>query len=150
VFRNILIVCVGNICRSPIGEYLMRERALEAGQDAVRVSSAGLGALVDHGAEPNAVQVAAGLGLDLGPHKARQLDDAMLRESDLVLVMERWQQQEIERKYPFARGRVHLLGKWNELEIEDPYKKPLPFFEKTCDDIEECIGLWCEKLWKTV
>lgn len=146
MFSHVLVLCVGNICRSPTAEYLLRARAEAAGQ-AMEVASAGLGALVGHEADPLAREVAAEHGLDLAPHRARQLTGEMLRQHDLVLVMEDWQRRELEAAHGFAKGRIHLLGKWNNMEIADPYKKPRAEFERAWDQIEECVGLWSEKLW---
>ena len=64
-----------------------------------------------------------------------------------MLVMEQWQHKELEAAHSFAKGRIHLLGKWNNMEIADPYKKPRVEFERAYDQIEECVNLWSEKLW---
>lgn len=146
MFNNILIVCVGNICRSPMGEYLLKQRAAEA-DVSVRVASAGLGALVGHGADPLAVEVMGEHGMDIGAHRAQQLSSALVKEYELILVMEQWQQQEIERLYPYARGRVHLLGKWGGEEIADPYKKPKAVFVEAYEKIEKACQEWTNKLW---
>lgn len=146
MFDNLLVVCVGNICRSPMGEYLLRQAAAEAGA-VTQVSSAGLGALVGRSADPLAVEVMAEQGIDITAHRARQLDDGLVRGHELILVMEQWQQQEIERLYPFARGRVHRLGKWGDTEIADPYKKPKTAFVEAYGKIAQACGEWAEKIW---
>jgi protein-tyrosine phosphatase len=61
--------------------------------------------------------------------------------------MEAWQVKEIEHLYPYARGRVHLLGKWSELEISDPYKKPKEAFVEAYEKIDRACEEWCHKLW---
>lgn len=147
MFNSILVVCVGNICRSPMGESLLKERTIAANAEAsIAVSSAGLGALVGKGADPMAVEVMGEHGLDITSHRARQLDSALVRDNELILVMERWQQQEIERLYPFARGRVHLLGKWSDMEIADPYRKPKEYFVEAYEKINKACEEWCNKL----
>ena len=145
MFKTILIVCVGNICRSPMGEFLLRQKVDEAGLD-IAISSAGLGALVGHGADEKAVEVMTEHGVDIGAHLARQLGEALVKENELILVMERWQQKEIEGLYPYARGRVHLLGKWSDMEVEDPYKKPKEVFVEAFEKIDQLCQQWCEKL----
>lgn len=146
MFSRILVLCVGNICRSPIAEYLLRAQAQRLGQQ-VEVASAGLGALVGHEADALAQEVAAGHGLDLSPHRARQVTESQLKSHDLVLVMEQWQLKEIETAHAFAKGRVHLLGKWNDMEIADPYRQPRAEFERAWEQIEQCVELWSGKLW---
>ena len=143
--QSVLIVCVGNICRSPMGEYLLRIMAQKRGVD-ICVSSAGLGALVGHGADKTAVTVMAEKGVDVSAHFARQLDEDLVKNNELILVMEKWQQKEIERLYPFSKGRVHLLGKWGEIEIDDPYKMSKFHFIEAYEKINQSCLHWCEKL----
>jgi protein-tyrosine phosphatase len=144
MFNRILVVCVGNICRSPMGEYLLKRCAADI---PVTVASAGLGALVGHGADPLAVEVMHEHGVDIDGHCARQLTGELVKEFELILVMEQWQQKEIERIYPYARGRVHLLGKWGDVEIADPYKRPKEHFVEAFEKIDKACEEWCNKLW---
>ena len=84
MFNKILVVCVGNICRSPAAEAKLRQLAPAS----VQIASAGIQALVDHPADPQAQEEARKDGLDLSAHRARQLTDAMCQAHDLILVME--------------------------------------------------------------
>lgn len=145
MFNNILVVCVGNICRSPMAEFLFRQRFEKSGVN-ISVSSAGLGALVGQGADEKAIEVMTGNGLDISMHLARQLSDELVRQNELILVMELWQQKEIEGLYPYSRGRVHLLGKWSEMEVKDPYKKSKEVFVEVFENIDQLCQQWCEKL----
>lgn len=145
MFNTILIVCVGNICRSPIAERLLQQKIKKQGID-THVSSAGLGALVGQGADEYAIEVMKENCIDGTAHRARQLDNEMVKQNELILVMENWQQKEIESLYPYARGRVHLLGKWGEAEISDPYKKPKQAFIEAFDKINQACDEWCDKL----
>jgi protein-tyrosine phosphatase len=142
---SVLIVCVGNICRSPMGEYLLRKMTQDSGAN-TRVSSAGLGALVGHGADKLAIEVMSENGIDVSAHIARQLDEALVKNNELILVMENWQKKEIEVLYPFSHGRVYLLGKWNECEISDPYQMSKATFKDAYKIIEKSCQQWCEKL----
>ena len=145
MFNSILIVCVGNICRSPMAEYQLRKK-LELIDVNTYVSSAGLSALVGYGADKNAIEVMAERGLDGSSHRARQLDDNLVKQNELILVMEYWQQKDIEHLYPYARGRVHLLGKWDNVEISDPYKKPKQAFIEAYEKIDKACEEWCRKI----
>src|SRR4051795_10625813 len=70
VFDRVLMVCTGNICRSPMAQVLLEQALRKRGFD-VRVESAGLGALVGRGADPMAMQLMEKRGLDLKTHRAR-------------------------------------------------------------------------------
>jgi len=145
MFSNILIVCVGNICRSPMSEFLLRQIFEENGVN-ISVSSAGLGALIGHSADDKAIEVMADNGIDISEHRARQLSDELVRNNELILVMELWQKKEIESLFPYARGRVHLLGKWSDIEVNDPYNKPKEAFVEAFVKIDQLCQQWCKKL----
>lgn len=139
MFDSILIVCVGNICRSPMAEALLRDALARAGRQ-VRVESAGLGALVDRPADPLAIECVAALGIDLTAHRARQLTPQMLRDFQLVLVMEAWQVKDVERLSPVARGKVYRLGHWGDFDIPDPYQRPRDAFERALARIQTGVA----------
>ncbi len=143
-FKRILVVCVGNICRSPTAEHLLRDALVGTG---CTVSSAGLGALVGKPIEPTALAVLQRHGHTLQPHEARQLDDALLAEADLVLVMEKGHLQEITRRAPQARGKTFLLGKWRgDAEIPDPYRKDEAAFVRAYELIDDCVKTWAARI----
>ena len=126
-----------------MGEYLLRQMI---GTPEVSIASAGLGALVGHGADKNAIEVMNKHGVDISSHKPRQLDDIIIKQNELILVMESWQKKEIVSLYPYSRGRVHLLGKWNEVEIYDPYRLSKDVFIEVYEKIENACKEWCVKL----
>jgi protein-tyrosine phosphatase len=128
-----------------MAEFVFRQRFEESGVN-ILVSSAGLAALVGHGADEQVIEVMTENGLDISAHLARQLSDELVKKNELILVMELWQQKEIESIYHYARGRVHLLGKWSDMEVEDPYKKPKEAFIEAFVKIDQLCQQWCEKL----
>lgn len=85
---SILIVCTGNVCRSPIAEAVLRSALTERfGSRAPAVSSAGTAGWEGSGAVAGSVEAAAERGHDIGDHVARRLTPAMVGEADLVLCM---------------------------------------------------------------
>jgi protein-tyrosine phosphatase len=144
MIRHILVVCVGNICRSPMAEALLRREL--RGQDGITVESAGLGALVGHAASAHSVELMAEAGIDISAHRARQIHPDMVREADLVLVMEARHRRAIDDADPTARGKVHRLGEWQDRDIDDPYRQPRTAYEAALRDIEAGVASWATRI----
>lgn len=144
--KSILVVCVGNICRSPVGERQLVARLAEKGC-AITVSSAGIGALVGEGADATASAVAAGHGLSLDGHVARQFTRDLGAAQDLILVMEHGHRREIARTAPDLSGRVLLFDHWlGGVGIEDPYRRSREMHEAVFARITEAAESWAAKL----
>lgn len=140
--NRILVVCVGNICRSPVGERILAARLPQA-----TVTSAGIGALVGHGADRTAAEVAASHGVSLDGHVARQFSNHIGEENDLILVMEPGHRREIARQAPHLLGRIMLFDHWTGgTGIPDPYKRPSEYHAKTFDLILAAAGAWATRL----
>lgn len=122
MFHNILTVCTGNICRSPVAEYLLRHEIAQAGRKA-DVRSAGIGALVDHPADETALKVMDELGVPMQAHRARQIKVEHTRWADLILVMQSHHLEYVLSMDPTARGKTFLMGHWSKREVPDPYRK---------------------------
>lgn len=144
MFERILVVCVGNICRSPMAAALLRREL--ASRERVRVSSAGIAALSDRPADPIAQELMSEKDIDISAHRARQLTSRLLQVADLVLVMESDQRNEVMRMEPSSRGKVFCLGHWTSSDIPDPYKQPREAFEEALRLIEQGISEWLPRL----
>ena len=144
MIERILIVCVGNICRSPMAEALFRERLRGRG---VAVESAGLAALVGKPVDPDAAAVLGAKGLVADSHVARKLSPDMIAAADLVLAMDPRQLSAVRAIAPQARGKTFLLGKWiNDADVPDPYGKPREAFEQAFALIERAVDGWVARL----
>ena len=133
---------MGNICRSPIVELVLRRKLQDRG---VIVESAGIAAMDGECIDRFAQAVLNRHQIDASTHMARRLDRAMLDEADLVLVMERKHLDFIRSCVPSAAGKTFLLGKWQgECEIPDPLGKPMEAFDRLYQSIEIAADSWCE------
>lgn len=146
MFQEILVVCTGNVCRSPVGEALLRQ-ALPSH----RISSAGLGALVGHGVEPVAARLAEAAGLDVSGHRARQIDARMVRAADLILVMSEGHRLAIAEHFPCATGKTMRFGRWlgesgGGVDIVDPYRGTEEVFGRVHRQLTEAARLWQARL----
>ena len=128
---RVLFVCSGNICRSPMAAEYTRRCAAREGLSQVVVESAGLLGIEGAPASPEAVQVLREAGIDLSRHRSRGLEEEDLVFSDLVLVMERGQREEIDRRFPGWKPRIRLLRAFE--------RSPTPISE--APDLEDPIGL---------
>ena len=138
------MVCIGNICRSPIAEVYLKHH-----QPQLTVYSSGLGALVGKPADPKSVALMTAKNIDLTQHCAQQINSILVSSSDLILTMEQRHVDAIQAKFPEARGKVHLIGKWDDnQEIPDPYKKDEAAFASASALIESGIDAWQKKIWK--
>lgn len=142
MFNSILVVCAGNICRSPTAEYLLKDK-LQDKQTGISVSSAGLTALVGKSAEATATSIALTNNVDMSAHQGRQLNSALIAENDLILVMEERHLSDLLGQYPQARGKTFLLGKWiDNTEIPDPYRQSHEAFEHVYQLIDKSCAAW--------
>ncbi|WIO41753.1 protein tyrosine phosphatase [Klebsiella electrica] len=142
MFDSILVVCTGNICRSPIGERYLRNLLPDK-----KIDSAGTGALINHEADGNAVKVAVKNGLSLEGHKGQQFTAMLGRQYDLILVMEKSHIEQICHIAPEVRGKTMLFGHWLEQrEIPDPYRKSEEAFASVYELIGQAAERWAEKL----
>ncbi|PLP97066.1 low molecular weight protein-tyrosine-phosphatase [Cupriavidus pauculus] len=113
--HNILVVCLGNICRSPMAAGLLRQALPEC-----RVESAGLAPPVGAGADPRAVRLLSTEGCDLAAHRARAIDFQQIAAADLVLVMDSEQRTWLETHFPGALGKTYRLCEHEQTDVPDP------------------------------
>lgn len=147
MFENILVVCVGNICRSPTGERLLRQHLPEK-----RIESAGVSAVVGAEAYRRSQEVAESNGLSLVGHCARQLTPEIASEFDLILVMEKKHMDTVARISPSARSKTMLFGQWlstTDKDIPDPYGESDEMFIQVYKQMAESAELWADKLRAT-
>ncbi|PWI34795.1 phosphotyrosine protein phosphatase [Vibrio albus] len=146
MFDSILVLCTGNICRSPFGEALLKKLKPE-----LKVSSAGVGVqsnkLAGLPADPLAVKVAGQYGIDIAQHRSRQVTQQDIDAVDVILVMERKQIDQLCELFPLARSKTVLFGHWVGIStIDDPFRQGEEAFERAFSLIENAAEAWKRKL----
>jgi protein-tyrosine phosphatase len=145
------MVCLGNICRSPIAEIIFRQKVKKAGLPWV-VESAGTNRYHKGGpADERAVQVCKQKGLDLSGHIARRLTPADFERYDILFSMAADVTEEMleiagsESKMGRVRGFLDVLFPGEARSVPDPWYGGPRDFEKCWALIERAIAEWLEK-----
>jgi protein-tyrosine phosphatase len=139
--HNILVVCIGNICRSPMAEGLLAAAVPDA-----HVGSAGLEAMIGQRADPIACELLGARGLSIEEHRARQISLDVCQRADLILVMDRHQRRAVEERYRFTAGKVFRLGEFSDQDVPDPYRAGRAVFERTLSLIEDGTQQWVKRI----
>lgn len=106
---SILFVCTGNICRSPLAEYLLRDYASRQGKaHLIEVSSAGTHAWDGNAATGEARAAGRKWRLDLSGHRAREVRRPVIDASDFILAMTRSHHDWLAREFPERKNRLYL------------------------------------------
>ena len=142
--KDILFVCSGNTCRSPLAEGLLKRLLKEGNISGISVSSAGTSALTGTSASYNAIKVAYEEGIDISDHKARALTSEMIAKPDLIVTMEEGHKQDILAHSPKAKPKVFLLRNFAQFgsktrNIFDPYGANIENYRFCFQDIKECV-----------
>ena len=171
----VLVVCTGNICRSPMAEALINLRAAEA---RARIEASSAGFLFDgEPAAPDTIAAMAELGIDMSGHRSRVVTPDMVRSADLVITMERAHARSLALDVPDDADRVHtigaavsglgspatepirdriarlgrerpaedLLGRGSD-EVEDPYGRPSRYHRRTAQRLDRLTRQLVEAL----
>lgn len=140
--RNVLVLCNGNICRSPYGEVRLRD--MLSGPKPIEVVSRGF-IRPGRPAPQEAQSVAKERGLDLAGHRSELLTREVAAEADLTVVMSTFQAKTTEKEFGVPRARILNLGDLDPAipesrTILDPHGHPLPFFREVYDRMDRCLA----------
>ena len=146
---RVLAVCLGNICRSPTAEAVLRYKLATAGLDGrVEVDSAGTGDWhVGEPPDPRSQRHAARRGYDLSTLRARRVAEEDFQRFDLILAMDEDNLADLRRLAPqgTCRAELHLFA---PVEVPDPYTGGAVGFERVLDLIESASDGWVKNLSK--
>lgn len=154
--RQILFVCTGNTCRSPMAEAILRQMVAERGlEDTVEVVSAGIYPVAGDPATGGAIHAMKTLyGLDLKGHAARLLDASHLRSASVVLAMTRRHVESIREAFPDLAERVFTLKEYagfdaRHQDISDPYGTSDEAYLACAREIHDAIGKSLDRLLRS-
>ena len=144
---DILVVCSGNICRSPYAaEYLRNVLSARRG-DGWAIWSAGTLGIVGSPPSPETLRLARERGLDLSTHRSQGVTYERVDEADLVLVMEERHRASLLERYPEDREKFHLLSEFHPAvrdrsrppDIFDPIGLPLEDYRRCFDLLRDSL-----------
>ncbi|MDC1499061.1 low molecular weight phosphotyrosine protein phosphatase [Amylibacter sp.] len=142
MITNLLVVCTGNICRSPVAEFVLRDRFPD-----IDVRSAGLHALVGRDVDRASATAARHLGVRVTPHAARQFTTQIGSEADLILVMDRGHLEEVRNLFPDYSAKCFVLRHHcGGGDVPDPYKLGLANHYRAIELILEASDDWNQKI----
>ena len=137
--RNILVVCYGNVCRSPYLQAVL-QRALPD----LAVKSAGFFGS-DRALPEISVALSAKRGLDLSQYRSRPLRQSTVSSADLVIVMDSYQARQIRRLFPRNRAPIVVAGDLDpkfdsSRAITDPWNRSSDVFEASFNRLDRCAA----------
>jgi len=144
---KLLVICSGNICRSPMVAEYLRHRAAHAGLSHLVVGSAGTLGIHGRAAADEAIETLSEAGLDLSSHRSKGIDDADVRSSDWVIAMARDHVEYMLHEYPDASARVLLLRAFEHgttpvqlaADLDDPIGHSIAHYREQFQTIRLCV-----------
>ena len=136
--RKIAFICLGNICRSPFAAHLAQERIAMA-----EIVSAGFHHKVGRPSPDKMVHIGSDFGIDLTRHRSQLVNAQLLKDADLILVMDSANMQQMEQAFPEQLARTTMLGLFASTpkpNIPDPYTESAAATLKICLQIREAIN----------
>lgn len=149
---NILFVCTGNTCRSPMAAALLKDMLEKKGIQNIKVESAGIAAYPNEKASPLAQQVMEEQGIEMLDHRSKQVQVDLLKESDLILTMTEGHKNAVLSGEPSVWNKIFTLNEYVGMEgkdITDPYGLSKQEYQITSQEISKALVKLIDKLNET-
>ena len=149
---NILFICTGNTCRSPMAKALLEDMAQKKSID-INVKSAGIYALDGQSASKGAIEALKAEGIDIQTHKASIVYKDLLEWADLILTMSISHKEILLSKYNFIKGKVYTLKEYaygREENVRDPFGGDIHTYNSTKEEIKEALKHIIENYVRTI
>ena len=146
---TILVVCTGNICRSPMAAALLRRRLEEDPQrEGWRVISAGTWASEGRPASAYAIAEMTERGIDIRTHRSRSVTEALMEQADLVLVMTPDHAEALSAAFPDQKDKIYLLSEMvgQTYGISDPYGGTRLEYSYIAQELEQLVDDGYERI----
>lgn len=146
---RVLVLCLGNICRSPMAERYLRARLNDRGIEQVTVESAGFVESENRPSPDHAVTAADEYGVDLSDHGSTLVTEEALDRSDLVVLMDAYNYVLLERRFDGMTGDAVFLGAFadgDEYEIPDPYGTEVAEFRRVYGEIADALDAFVDRI----
>lgn len=139
---NILFVCTGNTCRSPMAEQIFNQQARDLSAHA---TSAGLNAQEGSPINPLAVEALKGLGYSPTEHSSKLISTEAVEVADVILTFTQSQKIELGQRFPAASGKLFTISEYanaglSEIEdVPDPYGESQVVYQETAERIASLV-----------
>lgn len=137
---EILFVCTGNTCRSPMAEGILKDLSYKNNLN-IQVYSAGIFAL-EGDISSNSITALDKIGIDISDYKAKPITNNMLQSADLVLTMSKSHKEYLLHQHPNYEDKIFTLKEYvykNDEDIMDPYGGDLKLYLEVRNDILKSI-----------
>ena len=152
--KSVLFVCTGNLCRSVMGEGILKDLLQKQGHSGIQVSSAGTWGLDGEPAAPYTIEICSQKGVDVSGHVVRRVTKSMIQENDLVVVMELDHLQHVLELVPSAETKTRMLSEFDPenvnyyASIPDPYGQRKVHYRKCFERIEGLVHVMAQEILK--
>ena len=149
---NILFICTGNTCRSPMAQAYFNSRAGQC-KKACSADSAGIAAFAGQPASVDALEIMKELyGIDMSDHSSKQVNEELIAKADLVLAMTETHKTVLRRAYPNAVDKIFTLAEYagpasiSTHEVRDPYGMGMSAYKEAVKQITAMIDIIIERI----